>query len=347
MLEISKTIVGSHMWKMDRPDSDIDYFIIYLEDTRNVFLKRFPKKKAVHNLETNEDFAYHELGFVVEGLKKYNTNLLWGVMSPLKPEFEKNNAIKQLQQIVKRNLTKHIYRSVHGMVKNMVKDVITNGDRESALYKKKLNIAGRTLKFGINILTHNIFLFESVDIKSKEELDVLTRELNDAYNTTTLPEIPANIKEYDDFLVKWRLKALKEEEEQFTKHEMVMMKKRTKQFTKQLNEEFVDENDTIRVFDHEIDFDSFGNVDYIFKGTKSEVIEWIKTKIGTFWFAVRTGGESIPIIPFKNNNVDTKKPNIDKFRKNSKRIKKEVEDYKVANKKSQKLSNETLSKRFD
>ena len=85
-------------------------------------------------------------------LLKGNVNYLWCVMSPIIVSSHRSS-LKELRQIVVKNLVKNCYNSIRGMAKHNIYHFIEKGDMDSLLFKKKLNVIGRTLNFGINLLT--------------------------------------------------------------------------------------------------------------------------------------------------------------------------------------------------
>lgn len=211
------TVIGSHMWGMEHPDSDLDYAIIYIADSKDILLGKHIRGKQVQ--DDFVDRTYYELGHFISNLLKGNCNFMWAVMSPI-IEYEYKTSLRELREITSRNLAKNCYNSISGLAKHNIYHFITGErhdktpkreiDRESLLYKKKLNVIGRTLKFGINLLTWEKCLFEKVNIKNEEELWDLKNKLNEAYKNSTLPEKPDK-EPFEKYLVKWRLHKMKKE----------------------------------------------------------------------------------------------------------------------------------------
>lgn len=218
MFELFTTVIGSHMWDMERPDSDTDYGTVYMIDSREVLLGKNIRGKQIR--QGYDDITYYELVHFIGNLMKMNCNYLWAVMSPLIVK-EHRTALRELREIVSTNLAKCSYYSIDGLSRHNIYHFITGIkkdkapvreiDRESQLYKKKLNVIGRTLKFGINLLTWGKCLFQKVDIKTEEELWDLKNKLNEAYKNSPMPEKP-DPKPFEDYLVKWRLYKMKKDE---------------------------------------------------------------------------------------------------------------------------------------
>lgn len=217
MFELFTTIVGSHMWSMERSDSDIDYATIYMQNSKDTLLGKHVRGKQTQ--EENLDTTYYELGHFVSNLLKGNCNFLWAVMSPI-IEKEHKTALRELREITSTNLAKNCFYSINGLAKHNIyhfisavkhdKAPVREIDRESVLYKKKLNVIGRTLKFGINLLTWGKCMFQKVDIKTEEELGELKSKLNEAYKNSMLPEKPDK-EPFEKFVIKYRVYKMKKE----------------------------------------------------------------------------------------------------------------------------------------
>ena len=205
ILELFRTNIGSHMWGMEHPKSDIDMAVVYAMDSRDWIIGKKPRGKQVQ--DGMEDTTFYELDVFITHLLKGNCNYLWAIMSPIM--FSKyKSAFVELRQIVATNIAKNCYYSIDGMSRHNIYHFIECGDRYSLKYKKKLNLIGRTLKFGINALLWGKYMFQKTDIKSEEELYDLKIALNNAFLNSTLPEKP-DPKPFHDYLVKWRLIKMK------------------------------------------------------------------------------------------------------------------------------------------
>lgn len=204
-LELFRTNVGSHMWKMNHKYSDIDVAVVYIQDSRDFLLGNRPKGKQVQT--GDYDYTYYELSHVIHQLLKGNVNYLWAVMSPINISKYKS-AFAELRQIVSENIAKNCYYSIRGLARSNIKKFVAKSDRNARKFKKKLNVIGRTVKFGINILVHHTFIFDKTDIKNESELYDLEFELDKAWQHSTLPEKP-DPKPFEDYLIKWRLHKLR------------------------------------------------------------------------------------------------------------------------------------------
>ncbi|TFF90328.1 MAG: hypothetical protein EU548_03570 [Promethearchaeota archaeon] len=208
MRELFCTNVGSHIWKMNHKNSDIDLVSVYMMDSKNFLLGKQVRGKQ--KKDGDIDLVIYEIGHVIHHLLKGNCNFLWCVMSPIVVR-KYRNALNELREVVANNLAKNCYNSINGLAKHNIYHYIEKGDRQSLLHKKKLNVIGRTLKFGINLLTWGKCMFQKVDIENEEELYLLKEQLNKAYMYSTLPEKP-NKEPFEKYLIRWRLKKMREDE---------------------------------------------------------------------------------------------------------------------------------------
>lgn len=209
MLELFKTCIGSHMWKMNHDYSDKDVAIIYIADTRDILLGKKIKGKQKYIEESDMDITYYEIGHVIRYLIKGNVNFIWAVMSPIIFN-EYKSTLRQLREIVATQISKNIFHSINGLAQHNIYHFIQDKEKDG-IYYKKLNVIARTLKFGINALIWGKYMFEKTSITTEDELYKLKEQLNNAYNTSTLPEKP-NREMYERYLIKWRLFKMKLEE---------------------------------------------------------------------------------------------------------------------------------------
>ncbi|HDM35643.1 MAG TPA: hypothetical protein ENG09_00110, partial [Candidatus Syntrophoarchaeum butanivorans] len=100
------TVTGSHMWAMNRPDSDIDLFTVFQVPSKTILVgDSYEKSKFIQ--KNGEDIHMHEVGKVVEMLIKNNVNFVWGVTSPLFVEGDER-IYKELGEIARSLLSKQI-----------------------------------------------------------------------------------------------------------------------------------------------------------------------------------------------------------------------------------------------
>jgi predicted nucleotidyltransferase len=200
-----KTLVGSHVWKMNRPDSDEDLFVGQIVDIRSILLGN--RHDGGHVTQTEEkDEVRFEIGHVIREVMKGNFNIVLGVVSPIikesSPEFE------ALRTIVLNNPTKNMYNSIHGMAMHNLKHFIEEkrggvADKQG-LYLKKLNTITRNLRYGITLLETGKYVFKGTNDSDPKIINTLLEELDIAFINSSLPmKIDPMI--YEDLLIKIRM----------------------------------------------------------------------------------------------------------------------------------------------
>ena len=220
---LSTTNVGSHMWKMNHENSDTDLFTIYVADTKEYLmgianLDSTSKSNGLTGKDKVEEVR-HEIGHVIEQLLTGNVNFLWGVLSPIiiypKQTFdafaqhpEDLEPFQTLRDIVKDNLAKNSYNSIHGLaIANKRKYLDSVGCPED-VKKKKVKIILRTLNFGINILRGNGSLFDKIaDDLDIQIVEPWIQELENVYRDSQLPESP-NPEPFRQYLFDLRMRNL-------------------------------------------------------------------------------------------------------------------------------------------
>lgn len=216
-LPLWRTIVGSHVWGMNHPGSDTDYFDCYAVDTRALL------RGEVHGGEVpghgahfhaggpgGEDVQNHEVGkWVVECLKS-NFNYIVGVFSPLvvSDPFGLLGGPDGFRSICNVGRAKNIYPSLNGMVRHNLALYRKHG-LDGSNWDKKLAACLRALQFGIRWMNREPvrFLPPWGAVSETAVLDAL-----DVFKATTdhstLPERPINEDAYRDFLYRVRMARL-------------------------------------------------------------------------------------------------------------------------------------------
>jgi len=207
IIPISVTNVGSHLWRMNHENSDIDLGMIYVTSTSE-YLRGTAFKDSKQYKEGEEDWTVHEVGKVVEMLIKGNVNYVWILTSP-KVEYG-TKSFEELKKIYLNNISANIYHSIMGLSKqNYLKYLVGGNFADGESFQKvdkKRKIIVRTIKFGINILEGNQPTYEPVT----EELDNIKvgeymEKLDEAYENTEVPEKPDE-ELYREFLENVRRK---------------------------------------------------------------------------------------------------------------------------------------------
>ena len=135
------SVVGSHAWNMQRPDSDIDIIEVVIDGARDFFTGNgMTKNVEIHETSGKElgydvkrlmdvignkggrvdkyDVTQMEIGHLIDLLKKGNINAIWAVMSPVQSTTTgiKIMVLDPLKKIVLDTLSFKTWKSVKGCV---------------------------------------------------------------------------------------------------------------------------------------------------------------------------------------------------------------------------------------
>jgi len=200
-----ETNVGSHMWGMERPDSDIDIYRAYIAPTRDILIGN--ARQNSHESQSKEvDRSSHEIGVVVKQLLKGNVNHLWGVMSPI--IIMPSTHIYKLREFVKKSISKNCFHSINGISYANYQKYIIARKMEPELYEKKCNLIVRTLRFGIQLLRGEGFHFDAVEDMTELNIQTYTTQLEKAHAESPLPDKAPNEQEFYDWLYRLRIDEL-------------------------------------------------------------------------------------------------------------------------------------------
>lgn len=203
--------VGSHMWGMNRPESDIDLVVIYAASTVSILRGQKVPTTIRQEIAACRGEVYDTLGWeaghLIDQLIRGNVNAIWYTTSPLivKPSPYQ----EELAALVAANLSRSSYHSIRGMAESQIKSEDSLGRLKIA--GKGYRTALRTIKFGINLLTHARICFEPV-LHTPERSEVMAAQasLDEAYLNSSLPDRPDE-GAFRDFLLRLRLEILAEE----------------------------------------------------------------------------------------------------------------------------------------
>lgn len=196
------TNVGSHIWGMNRPLSDTDWFVVYLAPLDDILLQK--RTKSYHEMDDNGalDMAIHEIGHVIHQLRKSNFNFIIGIMSPIEVSKGERH-LEFLRNWVKNNISKNIYYSIKGLAMSNYEDTNNLGYLRN---QKKAKLVLRTLMFGIHLLRTGEFLFRPIVARVKaEHIDHYLAELDKAFEESNLPDSVTNYDELEEWLIGLRL----------------------------------------------------------------------------------------------------------------------------------------------
>ena len=207
MKEVFVTNVGSHMWGMNHPGSDVDLFVAYAVPSSDILRgiaktdsQHVQRETVVGGVPVKEDLAIHEIGKVVDMVLDGNVNFLWGVFSPLVVR-DTEGYLRGLKDIALRNLSQRCYGSIHGLGIHNYKKYIESGKDPS---EKRCNIIARTAQFGINLLLRGVPEFRGIIGTKPEQIPEFLRLLDEAKAHSILPENAQYASEMRDWLLKTR-----------------------------------------------------------------------------------------------------------------------------------------------
>jgi len=202
-----KTVVGSHMWDMQRPDSDLDLFVCFVVPTEDILSGRVKFGTATFVTENNVDTQTHEIGKVIDMLLKGNINYMHYVLSPKIIVTSKWH--EELKEILVANMAKNIYHStkgcIHGVMHRYIMGKQELTDKE---VHKKFNQVYRLYMFAEDWLLNKRVSFRKVNEKfSYDKYEEVIKKLDEAYEKSELPETPPE-EPFRDLLLRVRLEYL-------------------------------------------------------------------------------------------------------------------------------------------
>jgi predicted nucleotidyltransferase len=180
------TVIGSHIWKMNTETSDHDLMQCYVASTRE-FLMQTADTHSKHYIDenSNDDYAIHEIGQIIEQLLKGNINFLIGVMSPI-VEYS-TPFFNELRYLTASTISKNCYNSIHGLGLGNFAKYINSGVDPS---QKRINTICRLLTFGCIVLHTGEFKFEPFWTGTAELIPQLLDQLDIARDESPLPDRP-------------------------------------------------------------------------------------------------------------------------------------------------------------
>lgn len=212
--ELWRSEIGSGMWGVQK--KDIDIMIIYCVNTNKILRgehvyitrpnKKYKEPKRYGEYDVEEQSQ--ELGHLVNKLIDGNVNAIWSVMSHFKeiPAIYLN-IHNDLNTIVRSNLSKSSYKSIRGMAISQYLDNTKRANAVNMTVGKAYRGAWRVAEFGVRLLLDNKIIFKAHPhdyIPTEEEVMNKIKELDEAYESSTLPE-KSNEDEFRDFLYHVRL----------------------------------------------------------------------------------------------------------------------------------------------
>jgi len=207
MMELFVTNVGSHMWQMNHPGSDVDLFVAVLAPTKSILRGEFNDQSKVE-YSGPTDRQYHELGRIVDQVLRNNWNYLSGVMSPI--IVKEWPRLTELRRLATMNYSKRAYHSIKGLAEHNYQKYIIN-ERDDSV--KRCNTIARTIIMGSKLLREGIIEYRPITGTSPKDIPKFIDELDLALKESTLPENAEHEDELREFLFDVRLSSLKEEQD--------------------------------------------------------------------------------------------------------------------------------------
>jgi hypothetical protein len=209
--------VGSHMWRMESKESDIDLVMIYTVSTRRILRgEKFPAAIR-QEMAAKEGGIYDtlgwEIGHLIDLLIKGNINAIWYATSPL--VIMPSALQEELSALVQANLCRESYHSMKGMAESQIKSETGQLKLSGAGLVKRpgkgYRTALRSINFGIELLREARISYEPVmHDPTPEELKEGMNQLDEAYRQSMLPDLPDE-DQFRDFLLGQRLKEMDED----------------------------------------------------------------------------------------------------------------------------------------
>jgi len=202
------TNVGSHMWSMQTPISDLDLMLVYQESTRDILEGRLVHKTKLDKIFERDgvliDQKEQEIGHLVNKLIDGNVNAIWTVCTPL--VIQNHSYLDELRRITEQNLSKASYASIKGMAISQFKD---HTKRAGVMPEgKALKTAWRTCEFGRMLLLAKEIKFKPAPVEvTVEDVEWILKGLDFDYEKSPLPEYPDE-KPFRDFLFNVRIDEL-------------------------------------------------------------------------------------------------------------------------------------------
>jgi hypothetical protein len=203
---IGLVVMGSHMWKNDTPESDVDAWAVVQEPTTRILRRegRY-QDQSVFRSETEHkspvDIHVHEIGRMVDQLLLGNINFVTGTLSPV--VVHTTPAFASLRAITRDNPSKALYGSVHGMAiqnfaryaginRKSTKDKVLAELQFTPIEPRRCAKMLSFIEFAIYYLEDGVHAFEKPSLFewTTEGVDAAIKELDAAYANSVLPDHP-------------------------------------------------------------------------------------------------------------------------------------------------------------
>jgi predicted nucleotidyltransferase len=229
-------VTGSHLYGFSSPDSDVDLKGIHQAPTAAVLglaevRQNHDVLTVLHGVEW--DLTTNELSQALRLLLRGNGNLLERIFSPL--QAAPGPVVEELQALARDSLSRRSHGHYRGYLKGMCREHRTSGTAKSLLYSYRVALTGLHLLRTGEVLAHLPTLIDAQGLPELEELHLLHElidvkqqqaeagrapealaralqrgwpalgtALDEARQSSPLPEVPANQAEVESWLLERR-----------------------------------------------------------------------------------------------------------------------------------------------
>jgi len=214
---LSVVEVGSTIWNMQTPLSDVDYFASWAVDPMSLLDGTYSEAQRNHRTKMvshdypgadKNEMEATEAAHCVHLVLQSNINAIQRALSPIRHVW--TDEAQELADIVQNNRAKNVYDSVNGMNSANLKRYWQRVETEGAEFgAKKAGQIMRVVRCAIRVLDGKPYTFEPVSGVAFEDCVGALDELKAAYEASTLPERPDE-EPYREWLLNLRLSRLHE-----------------------------------------------------------------------------------------------------------------------------------------
>ena len=201
-----RTNVGSHMWKMNHENSDIDIFECYILPTREILRGRIATNHFTQDEENKIDIQRQEISKVTSEIIKSNLNYIGYIFSPIILEGEE--FLREYKKLAIKVISKQVYNSIRGMaIHNYKKYQIELGDK---LDERRWNKILRVINFGVVLMKTGQIRFDPITNGNVNVYNAAMMALDYTKENGSLQDEPSeeDVNNLWNFVVDERIKRL-------------------------------------------------------------------------------------------------------------------------------------------
>src|ERR1051326_970479 len=215
---LSVVEVGSTLWGMERPDSDIDYFCLWATSPRSLLDGTYSEAQRNHRTKMvshtypggdKPEMEATEVAHQVHMLLDSNINAIQRALSHKRHIWTK--AAQDLARLVQKHRARNVFDSVSGMNSANLKRYWSRLHTEGPDFStKKSGQIMRVVNCAIRVLDGKPYTFEPVFDASFEQCQEALVTLKRAYDNSSLPDRPPE-SPFRDFLYDLRVAEMNKE----------------------------------------------------------------------------------------------------------------------------------------